>query len=71
MVVRPRTVLQVLGIVVLVGLVLLLVYNAWRVLTWILIALLLLLSVAACASSIFVFMGLCLSETKTNRPAEC
>ncbi len=38
MVVRPRTVLQVLGIVVLVGLVLLLVYNAWRVLTWILIA---------------------------------
>ena len=37
-VVRPRTVLQVLGIVVLVGLGLLLVYNAWRVLTWILIA---------------------------------
>jgi predicted PurR-regulated permease PerM len=37
-VVRPRTVLQVLAIVVLVGLVLLLVYNAWRVLTWILIA---------------------------------
>ena len=37
-VVRPRTVLQILGIVVLVGLVLLLVYNAWRVLTWILIA---------------------------------
>ena len=38
MVVRPRTVLQALGIVVLVGLALLLVYNAWRVLTWILIA---------------------------------
>jgi predicted PurR-regulated permease PerM len=37
-VVRPRTVLQALGIVVLVGLALLLVYNAWRVLTWILIA---------------------------------
>jgi len=36
--VRPRTVLQVLGIVVLVGLTLLLVYQAWRVLTWILIA---------------------------------
>ena len=38
MVVRPRTVLQVLAIVVLVGLALLLVYQAWRVLTWILIA---------------------------------
>jgi len=37
-VVRPRTVLQVLAIVVLVGLALLLVYQAWRVLTWILIA---------------------------------
>lgn len=37
-VVRPRTVLQALGIVVLVGLALLLVFNAWRVLTWILIA---------------------------------
>jgi predicted PurR-regulated permease PerM len=34
-VVRPRTVLQVLGIVVLVGLVLLLVWLAWRVLSWI------------------------------------
>ena len=38
MVVRPRTVLQVLAIVVLVGLALLLVYQAWRVLTWIVIA---------------------------------
>ena len=36
--VRPRTVLTVLGIVVLVGFGLVLVYLAWRVLTWILIA---------------------------------
>lgn len=39
--VRPRTVLFVLGIIVLVGLVLLLGYLAWHVLTWILIAILL------------------------------
>ena len=36
--VRPRTVLTVLGLAVLVGLGLVLVYLAWRVLTWILIA---------------------------------
>ncbi len=39
--VRPRTVLSVLGIAVLVGLGILLVLLAWRVLTWILIAALL------------------------------
>lgn len=39
--VRPRTILVVLGITVLVGLVLLLGYLAWHVLTWILIAMLL------------------------------
>jgi predicted PurR-regulated permease PerM len=39
--VRPRTVLVVLGITVLVGFVLLLGYLAWHVLTWILIAVLL------------------------------
>jgi predicted PurR-regulated permease PerM len=39
--VRPRTVLSVLGIAVLVGLAILLVLLAWRVLTWILIAALL------------------------------
>ncbi len=39
--VRPRTVLVVLGITVLVGLVVLLGYLAWHVLTWILIAILL------------------------------
>lgn len=39
--IRPRTVLVVLGITVLVGLVLLLGYLAWHVLTWILIAILL------------------------------
>ena len=39
--VRPRTIFGVLGIVVLVGLVLLLGYLAWTVLTWILIAALL------------------------------
>ncbi|MGH3135601.1 MAG: AI-2E family transporter [Gaiellaceae bacterium] len=39
--VRLRTVLYVLGIVVLVGLVLMLGYLAWHVLTWILIAILL------------------------------
>jgi len=39
--VRPRTVLAVLGIAVLVGLGLMLVLLAWRVLTWILIAALL------------------------------
>ena len=39
--VRPRTVFVVLGIVVLVGVVLLLGYLAWTVLTWILIAMLL------------------------------
>jgi predicted PurR-regulated permease PerM len=39
--VRPRTVLVVLGITVLVGCVLLLGYLAWHVLTWILIAVLL------------------------------
>jgi predicted PurR-regulated permease PerM len=39
--VRPRTVLVVLGITVLVGIVLLLGYLAWHVLTWILIAILL------------------------------
>jgi predicted PurR-regulated permease PerM len=39
--VRPRTVLLVLGITVLVGVVLLLGYLAWHVLTWILIAILL------------------------------
>ena len=39
--VRPRTVLVVLGITVLVGCVLLLGYLAWHVLTWILIAALL------------------------------
>jgi len=36
--VRPRTILLVLGITVLVGLVLVLGYLAWHVLTWILIA---------------------------------
>jgi predicted PurR-regulated permease PerM len=36
--VRPRTVFLVLGIVVLVGLALLLVYLAWNVLSWIVIA---------------------------------
>jgi predicted PurR-regulated permease PerM len=40
-VVRPRTILVVLGIAVLVGLALTLVYLAWHVLTWILIAVLL------------------------------
>jgi len=39
--VRPRTILLVLGIAVLVGLALALVYLAWRPLTWILIATLL------------------------------
>ncbi|HXG76676.1 MAG TPA: AI-2E family transporter [Gaiellaceae bacterium] len=39
--VRPRTILAVLGIAVLVGLALALVYLAWHVLTWILIAMLL------------------------------
>jgi predicted PurR-regulated permease PerM len=39
--VRPRTVLVVLGITVLVGIVLWLGYTAWHVLTWILIAMLL------------------------------
>jgi predicted PurR-regulated permease PerM len=39
--VRPRTVLLVLGITVLVGVVLLLAYLAWHVLSWILIAILL------------------------------
>jgi predicted PurR-regulated permease PerM len=38
---RPRTVLVVLGITVLVGIVLLLGYLAWHVLTWIIIAVLL------------------------------
>ena len=39
--VRPKTIFVVLGLVVLVGLVLLLGYLAWQVLTWILIAILL------------------------------
>ena len=39
--VRPRTVLVVLGITVLVGIVLVLGYVAWHVLSWILIAILL------------------------------
>jgi predicted PurR-regulated permease PerM len=39
--VRPRTILLILGITVLVGLALALVYLAWRPLTWILIATLL------------------------------
>jgi predicted PurR-regulated permease PerM len=39
--VRPRTILLVLGLTVLVGLVLVLGYLAWQVLTWILIAILL------------------------------
>ncbi len=39
--VRPRTVLVVVGIAVLVGLVLVLGYLAWQVLTWILISILL------------------------------
>jgi predicted PurR-regulated permease PerM len=39
--VRPRTILLVLGLTVLVGLVLVLGYFAWQVLTWILIAILL------------------------------
>src|SRR6476646_2792046 len=39
--VRPRTILLVLAISVLVGLVLVLVYLAWHVVTWILIAVLL------------------------------
>jgi predicted PurR-regulated permease PerM len=38
-VVRPRTVLLVLGITLLVGLGILLVYLAWHIITWILIAL--------------------------------
>ena len=42
--IRPATVLVVLGIAVLVGLGLLLVYLAWQVLTWILVAV-----VLACA----------------------
>jgi hypothetical protein len=40
-IVRPRTILLVLGIAVLVGLVLALGYLAWHVVTWILIAMLL------------------------------
>ena len=39
--VRPRTILLILGITILVGLALLLVYMAWHVITWILIAILL------------------------------
>jgi predicted PurR-regulated permease PerM len=39
--VRPRTILMILGITVLVGIVLLLGYLAWHVLSWILIAILL------------------------------
>jgi predicted PurR-regulated permease PerM len=39
--VRPRTILLVLGMSILVGLVLVLVYLAWHVITWILIAVLL------------------------------
>lgn len=39
--VRPTTVLMVLGLAVLVGLVLVLVYLAWQVLTWILVAVIL------------------------------
>ena len=39
--IRPRTIFLVIGITVLVGLVLLLGYLAWHVLTWILIAMLL------------------------------
>jgi predicted PurR-regulated permease PerM len=39
--VRPRTILLVLGISILVGLALMLVYLAWHVVTWILIAILL------------------------------
>jgi predicted PurR-regulated permease PerM len=39
--VRPRTILLVLAIAILVGLVLVLVYLAWHVVTWILIAILL------------------------------
>jgi predicted PurR-regulated permease PerM len=39
--VRPRTILLVLGISVLVGLVIVVAYLAWHVLTWILIAMLL------------------------------
>ncbi|HEU0248287.1 MAG TPA: AI-2E family transporter [Gaiellaceae bacterium] len=39
--VRPRTILLVLGIAVLVGLALVLVYLAWRPLTWIIVAMLL------------------------------
>jgi predicted PurR-regulated permease PerM len=39
--VRPRTILLVLGITILVGLGLLLLYLAWHVITWILIAVLL------------------------------
>ncbi|MGI8479916.1 MAG: AI-2E family transporter [Gaiellaceae bacterium] len=39
--IRPITVLAVLGITVLVGLILILVYLAWQVLTWILVAVIL------------------------------
>ena len=39
--IRPATVLAVLGIAVLVGLVLILLYLAWQVLTWILVAVIL------------------------------
>jgi predicted PurR-regulated permease PerM len=39
--VRPRTILLVLGIAIIVGLALVLVYMAWHVVTWILIAVLL------------------------------
>jgi membrane protein implicated in regulation of membrane protease activity len=39
--VRPRTILLVLGISIVVGLALMLVYLAWHVATWILIAILL------------------------------
>jgi predicted PurR-regulated permease PerM len=38
---RPRTILLVLAMTIVVGLVLLLVYRAWHVITWILIAMLL------------------------------
>ena len=39
--IRPRTVLLVLAISILVGLLLLLIYFAWHVVTWILLAALL------------------------------
>ena len=39
--IRPATVLAVLGIAVLVGLLLVFVYLAWHVLTWILVAVIL------------------------------